>query len=150
MHLRGRVIVVACALLLIGGILYLTLTPEPPDHLLKVAIDATIEAVRLIPGMSGFTYDALETFANVAVFVPVGAVFAILIGASRWWGALGASLALSAVVELAQLLFLPARTASLADVLANGIGAGIGIALRAVFLARRRARAVSAGDDHEI
>jgi VanZ family protein len=74
---------------------------------------------------------AMEDLANVALFVPLGAVLALRLRArSAWIVAVGISIA----CETAQL-WIPMRHASLRDVLVNAAGAGIGIAL--VVLHRR-------------
>jgi len=101
-------------------------------------------AVTLVPGRpSAFSpggaclvcghFAAADFLLNVALFVPLGFLPALR---RRWpalavWGALAG---LSATIELTQLL-LPGRYSSLADVVANAAGAGLG-----VLLARSRDR----------
>jgi glycopeptide antibiotics resistance protein len=67
--------------------------------------------------------DAFNTVGNVLLFVPFGVALALL-GRSRR-ATVGAGLALSAAVELAQLA-IPGRTTSTADVVLNGLGAALG------------------------
>jgi len=81
-----------------------------------------------------FGYAALEFSANVLFFVPLGVLLVLLLGARRWYVAAVAGLALSSAIETGQALFLPARFASLDDVLANTSGAVVGALLGVVAL----------------
>lgn len=77
-----------------------------------------------------------EFAANVAMFVPVGALFALLAGPRRWGWALVWAGAVSFAVELAQIPIAD-RISDPRDLLANTGGAGIGIAIVGVgWLAR--------------
>nr|WP_276512222.1 VanZ family protein [Cryobacterium roopkundense] len=76
------------------------------------------------PGWLSYTF--VEFSANVALFVPIGLLGVILLGARRWWLAILAGFLASFSIELGQLLFLPARFATVNDVIANSLGAGIG------------------------
>ncbi|MBA2696817.1 MAG: VanZ family protein [Ornithinimicrobium sp.] len=66
---------------------------------------------------------------NVLVCVPAGALAMVLWPRSRgwWWVLLAGTLSLG--VELVQWRYLPARTPSVLDVLANTTGAGLGVIL---------------------
>ncbi len=69
-----------------------------------------------------------EAVANVAMFVPFGALFPVLV--RRWrWATVPAGVALSATIEAVQLLFLSWRSPSFADIAWNGSGALIGFSL---------------------
>jgi glycopeptide antibiotics resistance protein len=78
-------------------------------------------------------YALVEYTANVLLFLPVGLLGVVLIGASRWWLAVGAGFLLSCVIETSQLVFRPSRVATLLDIMANTTGAVFG-ALLAVLL----------------
>lgn len=87
----------------------------------------------------------LEALMNIAMFVPLGLLLVLALGARRWWIALGLCLAATVSIEVTQHLLLPGRVASVRDIVANGIGAAIGVALGAVLEgivggARRRGR----------
>lgn len=66
---------------------------------------------------------------NVLVCMPAGALAMVLWPRSRgwWWVLLAGTLSLG--VELVQWRYLPARTPSVLDVLANTTGAGLGVVL---------------------
>jgi len=84
------------------------------------------------------TYDVIEFTANVLLFAPLGALLAMVLWQSRWL-ALLLALATTIVIECVQALFLELRTPSVRDVVANFVGAAIGI-LIVVLMERRRAR----------
>ncbi|PZE73245.1 VanZ family protein [Curtobacterium sp. MCPF17_018] len=84
-------------------------------------------------------YAAVESLANVVYFVPLGLLVVLLAGARWWWAAIAAGLVVSACIETGQALFLPARTATVDDVVANGVGAVLG-AVAGVLLLSRAAR----------
>ncbi|MCH6471066.1 VanZ family protein [Sinomonas terrae] len=83
-----------------------------------------------------FGYNLFEWLANVAFFVPFG-VLAVLFGSRVRW-AVVAACSVSTAVELSQWLFLPQRTGSVLDVLANTSGAFIGAGLAALWTRRPR------------
>jgi glycopeptide antibiotics resistance protein len=90
----------------------------------------------------------LEFAANVAMFVPVGVLFALLAGPRRWFGALLAAGAVSLAIELVQIP-LGDRISDPRDLLANTAGAAIGIALTAAgWLVRTAWLSVSRSPDH--
>lgn len=100
------------------------------------------------PGWLG--YDAVEFTANVFFFVPFGFFVLLLFGARAWWaGMLGGFLA-SCAIETVQALFLPARFASVDDVLANTSGAVLGVLMGIVVLGRARVSAAAGQRDSAV
>ncbi|WP_438354498.1 VanZ family protein [Microbacterium sp. CJ88] len=95
-------------------------------------------------GVTTFGSGWIEFSANVLMFVPLGFLLTLLFR-HPWYGTLLA-VALSAGAEIAQIV-IPARQATLRDVLANSLGAAIGalIAWVVVLASRRRHAAVSRG-----
>lgn len=71
---------------------------------------------------------AAEEVGNVAMFVPLGALFPLLWPRRRWL-TVPAGVALSGFIELVQLVFLSWRSPSLADVGWNSLGVVIGFVL---------------------
>lgn len=76
----------------------------------------------------------IEFGANILMFVPLGYLLTLLFR-HHWYGAVLA-FALSVAAEALQSI-IPSREASLRDILANALGAGLGAAL-AWFLVVRR------------
>lgn len=85
------------------------------------------------------TYDVIEFSANVLLFVPLGVLLTVLIRRHRWLVIL-ISLVVTVVIEWVQSQFLDQRTSSARDVIANLIGAVVGLAVVVIIerLARRR------------
>jgi VanZ family protein len=142
--------------LLTGGYLafvaWLTLTPQAyaSDH---IAIIYRVLAAVHRHGYLLFIDDRrLEFLANIALFVPVGMFLMLLFGTRLWWLALGASFALTTAIEVAQRS-IPGRVPDERDLLANGLGAVIGVLVALVLTApaalrrRRRRRAQAARPD---
>ncbi|OII00644.1 hypothetical protein BIU89_05500 [Curtobacterium sp. MCBA15_005] len=85
-------------------------------------------------------YAAVESLANVVYFVPLGLLVVLLAGARWWWAAIAAGLVVSTCIETGQALFLPARTATIDDVVANGVGAVLGAVVGVLLLSRAARR----------
>jgi len=81
----------------------------------------------------------LEALANVALFVPLGLLLPLATRA-RPWSAVPTGAALSTLIELTQLAFLPHRFATVQDVVLNTLGAALGAGVVLVARARRRRR----------
>lgn len=85
----------------------------------------------------------MEFLANIALFVPVGMFLLLLVGTRLWWLALLGSFALTTAIEIAQRS-IPGRVSDERDLLANGLGALIGVLVALVLTApaalRRRRR----------
>ncbi len=111
----------------------LLLSPLNPSRV----IDELMVFVHTTMGLPSVRQGWVEFGANVLLFVPVGLLVAMLF--RRWWVGLFMSVALSAGVELVQML-LPARVASPRDVLANALGGAIGSLAALVVICVRNAR----------
>ena len=79
-----------------------------------------------------FNYKFVEAAANVALFIPLGAVASLAFPAKRWWQIGSFGLIVSGCMELGQLLFLDNRYASPQDLVTNTGGAVIGTLLALV------------------
>lgn len=84
----------------------------------------------------------VEFVLNVALFVPIGATLRLLVRPVPWWAWPVVGFVLSSAIELSQLAFLDARSATWRDVWANTIGLALGAAgaAAAVLLWRQRRR----------
>ena len=90
----------------------------------------------------------MEFLANIALFVPVGMFLLLLFGTRLWWVALAASFAMTTFIEIAQRS-IPGRVPDERDLMANGLGAVIGVLIALVLtlpatLRRRRKRRATA------
>lgn len=108
-------------------ILVATLWPTPLDQGYSAAIQKVLDVVHRNGVPEWFGYNKLEFSANVVMFVPLGFLAALLLPARVWWLALLICPGLSIAIELTQATFLAARFATATDVIANSIGAVIGI-----------------------
>lgn len=85
-------------------------------------------------GLNWFGYGWIEFVANILMLVPVGLGLGLLL--HRLWAVVAIAFVASCLVEAMQWL-IPVRTPSLRDVIANTVGAAVGVAL-AWFVRRRR------------
>ncbi|MGU3411907.1 VanZ family protein [Microbacterium sp. M1A1_1b] len=123
----------------------MTLTPHVFSHAEDTLVLRALSFAQQLPGGTWLTYDRTEFLANIAMFVPVGAIAALWLP-RRWWAVAAViAVALSAGIELAQAELLPYRVADPRDVLANGLGGLLGATLvglvRSLLPVRRSLRA---------
>ncbi len=136
--------------LLTGGyvafVAWVTLTPQTyaSEHI--AIIYRVLAALHRHGYLLSIDDRRLEFLANIALFVPVGMFLMLLFGTRWWWVALVASFAMTAVIEFAQRS-IPGRVPDERDLVANGLGAVVGVLIALVLTApaalrrRRRARA---------
>jgi glycopeptide antibiotics resistance protein len=107
---------------------WLTLTPQPigPDQ--QQFIQRVLDALHRRGYAESLDYERLEFLANIALFVPIGMFLLLLFGAGAWWLAAIGSFAMTAVIETVQQ-GIPGRVSDDRDLMANTIGALIGIAI---------------------
>lgn len=108
-------------------ILLATMWPTPLDSGYHGAIDKVLAVLHRNGIPKWFGYNKLEFSANIAMFVPLGFLVALLSPQRVWWLALILCPGLSVAIELIQGAVLDARISSAMDVLANSLGALIGI-----------------------
>ncbi|WP_420366415.1 VanZ family protein [Curtobacterium sp. L3-7] len=124
------------------GVLFVGFAGSPMDAGAHPFIIRALDALHRLGVPGWFGYGALEFSANVVFFLPLGLLVVLLVGGRRWWVGATAGLVVSACIETGQAVFLPARFASLDDVLSNTSGAVIGALVGVVVLGwavRRRA-----------
>ena len=118
--------------------------PTPVDRAAHGTIATVLARLHAHGVPDWFNYTLVEFTANIALFLPVGLLGVVLLGSARWWLAVLAGFTASSLIELGQLIFLPARYATVMDVLANTAGATLGalaaLALLAAVTARSPAR----------
>lgn len=134
-------VVFATAIAYVAFVGWVTLGPQPvspdPNSPLRQLIRAILATA---PG-AVLGYAGLEFLANVLLFVPVGILFAVLLGRRRWWLAIVVGVGMTVTIETAQL-FIPTRVSDIRDIIANTAGAALGVALvRGIAAIRRPARA---------
>jgi len=108
--------------------------PAPVDRGVHGPLVSLLAALQRHGAPGWLTYNFVEFAANIALFVPVGLLGVILVGARLWWFAIFAGFAASFCIEFGQLVFLPARFATVNDIIANTFGAGVGAALALVVI----------------
>ena len=104
----------------------LTLTPSRVEKSMPNVLDLVLSTAHRL-GWESLNFNRLEVLANVAVFVPVGILAFVLVPRRVWPVALLFGPALSISIEVTQRLALPHRAPTVADVIANSIGASIGV-----------------------
>lgn len=116
--------------LLTGGYLafvgWLTLTPQVDAAQHISVIYRALDVLHRHGYLQSVDDARLEFLANVALFVPVGMFLLLLLGNRLWWLALVASFGLTAFIEFAQGS-VPGRVQDERDLLANGLGAVVGV-----------------------
>jgi VanZ family protein len=138
--------------LLTGGYLafvgWLTLTPNVDTDAQISLLFRALDALHRRGHLLSIDVNELEFLANIALFVPVGMFLLLLFGTRLWWLAMTASFAMTGFIEFAQRS-IPGRVPDPRDLVANGLGAVIGVLIAVVLtlpaaLRRRRQRRRSA------
>ncbi|MRX43462.1 VanZ family protein [Agromyces kandeliae] len=104
-----------------------------------IRVDGIIDLLGRMGMPAGIRYPLVQAGLNAVLFLPFGALWAAWFRRQRLHLVISATALASAAslaAEIVQGRYLPGRTFDLRDVVANGIGAGIG-ALIVVLAARR-------------
>lgn len=117
----SRILLALYTLAVLAVVFWPTPIERPIYGEIRSAIDFAQQA-----GATGVSFNRVEFVSNIAMFVPLGALGVLAFPRARWWLVPIAALAMSVLVELAQLVLISERNASLRDVLANTTGALIG------------------------
>lgn len=90
-----------------------------------------VRQVHVIPFEGGHTAFAslFDVLGNVAFFIPLGSLLAMLLGSGR---AIAAAAAFSVLIEASQYVFSLGRT-DVTDVILNVLGAAVGVGIARVF-----------------
>jgi len=122
---------------------WLTLSPQTPDQRDGPLWQFAVFLDRY-PATEWLTFNDLEFLANIALFVPVGLFFVLLVGKRQWWLALGLAIVMTSGIELIQQ-FIPTRVSDVRDIVSNTVGASIGVAITLIVAAARQRRRVLRG-----
>lgn len=139
-----RLLIAATGLgLCLALVLVVTMSPTPIDQGYESAIERVLSVLHRNGVPVWFGYRWFEFSANIVLFVPVGYFLSLLFPARFLWIALPLVPALSATIETLQFFVLPARFATVNDVIANTIGGwggvvAAGITVAAVHIRDRR------------
>lgn len=140
-----RLLIAAVGLGLCGAVvLAATLSPTPIDQGYEGAIERVLSVLHRNGVPEWFGYRWVEFTANVGMFVPLGFFLALVFPTRLLWLALPLVPAVSFALETLQFFVLPARFATINDVVANTIGGWLGVAVAASTVAavHRRDRRV--------
>jgi glycopeptide antibiotics resistance protein len=110
----------------LGVVALITLWPQPPQPGQNLLFIRLLTALARIDALDWLTYSTIESLANVAMFVPIGVFFVLLFGRRYWWVAILAGMALTAAIETSQI-FIPGRVPDVRDLVANSVGAAVGV-----------------------
>jgi len=149
--LRRHPVLIAVTVVYLLAVAWITMSPQPQDSAQNHFIRDVIAQIGRFPPTSWVTYSGVEFTANIAMFVPMGVLFTLLLGMRRWWIALIIGFAATCTIEFVQL-FLPTRYSDVHDIVANTAGTviGIGIVALVVWQRRRGNRRATPSVDHDI
>ncbi|GAA3400878.1 VanZ family protein [Pseudarthrobacter polychromogenes] len=125
---------------------FIAFWPSPVDQPVQGQLAAVLKFLHRHGIPTWFNYKFVEASANVALFIPVGAVSSLAFPSWPWWkiGAFG--LLISGCMELGQLLFLHDRFPSPVDLVTNTSGAVIGALLATAATKELQARRLPGAD----
>ena len=122
----------------LGLVGVLTLAPMP-EHGRDSIIWRLVKIFERYPMTLWLDFATVEFLANVAMFVPLGVFFVLLLGRGRWWLAILFGFVLTIAIELVQQV-LPSRVSDPRDLVANSIGATLGVLVALVVTAAKARR----------
>jgi len=109
-------------------------TPTPP---VVGTLDVVVSQLNKLAAPAQVNPNAIEFVSNIALFVPFGLLLALVLRSGRWWVAILGGFGVSLVAEVGQGLWLPGRSGTVSDVIANTTGTIIGVGI-AVLIGRDR------------
>ena len=127
-----------------GFVAWVTLTPGSAAPTSSELVMRVLARLQRVEELSWLTYGRAEFLANIAMFVPVGVFLLLLFSPRFWWIAAVAGLVMTSAIETAQRS-IPGRVPDERDIVANTLGALVGIVIGLVLtfpatLRRNRAR----------
>ena len=139
---RQHPLLTVVTLLYLGVVGLLTLGPQPFDESSDSIVWALLRFFARHRQTAWIDYWTLQFGANVLMFIPVGLFFLLLLGRRRWWVAVLIGVLLTCAIEFTQR-FLPDRVSDWRDILANSVGAFVGVILALILTWRPRAGRVA-------
>jgi VanZ family protein len=138
--------------ILLGGYLALLAVvgflPSPADRPINAPLWWIIRW-RGQHGLGFISYARVELGTNIALFVLLGMLLALMFGPHRWWLATVICSEATVIIELGQWFLLPQRVASFGDVIADITGGVLGalaaVGIMAAFATRRGLEPHSSG-----
>ena len=112
--------------LYLGAVGWITLGPQPFNSSNDSIILRIVSVFSRHNATKWIDYPMLEFLANVAMFVPIGLFFLLLLGRRQWWLAIIAGVVLSLGIEFTQS-YLPTRVTDIRDIVANSTGGLVGV-----------------------
>ncbi|MCP2032207.1 hypothetical protein L1277_002306 [Okibacterium sp. HSC-33S16] len=134
---------IAAWFLALGGLAVLVIAfwPTPIDAGIADTLRAWLAQAQASGGPEFLRYGAVEFAANIALFVPVGFVLAVLLRPGLRWLSPVLCFLVSVGIEFGQVVLAAGRLGDVTDLVANTAGGLIGALLLSVLLAISRARA---------
>jgi glycopeptide antibiotics resistance protein len=123
---RQNPMLTAVTFVYLGVVGFITLVPQPQSEGSDWFVWALLDFFSHHSLTHWISYSLLEFWSNVLMFIPVGLFFLLLLGRRRWWLAVLLGVVLTCGIEFAQL-FIPTRVSDPRDILANSMGAFIGV-----------------------
>ncbi len=123
---RHHPILTVVTIVYLGVVGWITLGPQPLDDRADSLVGRLLGFFSRHASTDWITYSLLEFWSNVAMYVPVGLFFLLLLGRRRWWLAIALGVLLTLGIEFVQQ-YLPDRVSDPRDILANSVGAFIGV-----------------------
>lgn len=125
----ARIVLALLSACYLWAVAWMTLRAAPYGSDIASALDRLLAWFAQRESTAWITFDRVEFGANVAMFVPLG-IFAVLwFGVRGWWTAPLLGFLASGAIELIQATFLDSRVADPRDLVANTLGAVIGMLL---------------------
>lgn len=130
----------------LGVVGWITLGPQPLDEGRDSLLWRALRFFGRHDLTDWITYQRVEFTANVFMFIPIGMFLLLLFGRRLWFAAVLSGVALTVAIETAQR-FIPDRVSDVSDIIANSIGALIGVLFTLVVTATRSRRVRQYGDE---
>ena len=125
----ARIVLAFLSAVYLAAVAWITLRARPYGAEVSDVLERLLAWFARHAATAWITFERVEFASNVAMFVPLG-VFAVLwFGVRGWWTAPVLGLALSGAIELTQALFLDTRVPDARDLVANTLGAVVGMLL---------------------